>query len=65
MAYNFNSVTGKSYTWKVVYHPRVLQGGVMGVALVEAENRQMAMRTFMQQYAGQFCSVTECKKLFE
>ena len=44
---------GKKETWKIVYNlpPEQQNNGAMGVAFVEAENRQEAMRTFMQQYS--------------
>ncbi len=29
-------------TWKIVYYPKILSNGVMGVALVEAVNRAEA-----------------------
>lgn len=57
------SYYGPLETWKVVYVPKVMNGGVRGVALVEADCRQMAMRTFMQQYAGQYHTVESCNKL--
>ncbi len=54
---------GPLETWKIVYHPKVMNGGVMGVAFVEADCRQMAMFTFQQQYAGQYSTVASCTKL--
>ncbi len=30
---------GSLETWKIVYYPRVLDAGQMGVALVEADNQ--------------------------
>ncbi len=56
---------GPLVTWKVVYYPKVLNGGVMGVAFVEADCRQMAMQTFMQQYAGQYSTIYKCEKLMK
>jgi hypothetical protein len=50
-------------TWKIVYYPKELNGGMMGVALVEADCHQQAMRTFSQQYAGQYSTIQSCKKL--
>ena len=50
-------------TWKVVYVPKVLNGGIRGVAFVEADSRQWAMYTFQQQYAGQYHTVESCTKL--
>jgi hypothetical protein len=57
------SAYGQKETWKVVYLPNTMSGGMRGVALVEAEDRQQAMHTFMQQYAGQYFTVEECKRL--
>ena len=44
---------GEKETWKIVYHLLAEQqnNDAMVVAFVEAENRQDAMRTFMQQYS--------------
>ena len=39
-------------TWKMVYIPREMNGGIRGVALVEAETHQMAIYTFSQLYRG-------------
>lgn len=50
-------------TWKIVYFPEMLSGGIRGVALVEAATHQEAMWTFQQQYAGQYHTVESCKKL--
>ena len=50
-------------TWKIVYVPRVLNGGMRGVALVEADSHQAAMFAFRQEYAGQYHTVESCKKL--
>ena len=54
---------GKKETWKVVYVPQVMNGGMRGVALVEAETHAQAMFAFRQQYSGQFATVESCKKL--
>ena len=52
-------------TWKVVYSlpPEKQNGGMVGVALIEANCRQEAMYTFQQQYAGQYFTVDSCTKL--
>ena len=50
-------------TWKVVYVPREMNGGIRGVALVEAETHQMAMYTFSQLYRGQYFTVESCTEL--
>ena len=49
-------------TWKIVYVPKVMNGGICGVALVEADTQQWAIRTFMQQYAGQYFTIERCEK---
>ena len=54
---------GPMETWKVVYYPKELNAGMMGVALVEADCHQQAMHTFQTQYAGQFHTVQSCTKL--
>lgn len=54
---------GKTETWKIVYVPKVMNGGMRGVALVEAQTRQDAMFNFQQNYAGQFHTVESCQKL--
>ena len=51
------------YTWKIVYNPVVMNGGIRGVALVEADTEQWAIKTFMEQYAGQYLTIDSCKKL--
>ena len=56
---------GPLVTWKIVYYPKVLNGGMMGVAFVEADSHQMAMYTFSQQYAGQYSTVYKCEKLIK
>jgi hypothetical protein len=54
---------GPTETWKIVYYPKELNGGKMGVALVEADCHQQAMYTFQQEYAGQYFTIQSCKKL--
>jgi hypothetical protein len=58
------SFYGPKETWKIVYVPKVLNGGMRGVALVEAADRHAAMYTFGQEYAGQYQAVESCTKLF-
>lgn len=58
------SFYGKWETWKIVYVPKVLNGGIRGVALVEAGDRGHAMQTFREQYAGQYSTVESCQKLY-
>lgn len=58
------SFYGKTETWKVVYTPKVMNGGMRGVALIEAADHHHAMYTFQQQYAGQFFTVESCTKLY-
>lgn len=54
---------GPMETWKIVYYPRELNGGMMGVALVEADCHQQAMYTFKQMYSGQYSTIQSCQKL--
>lgn len=58
---------GPLETWKVVYTlpPAQQSGGRVGVAFVEADCRQMAMYTFMEQYKGQYFTVQSCTKLLD
>ena len=42
-----------------------MNGGIRGVALVEAGDRGHAMQTFREQYAGEYTTVESCEKLFE
>ena len=56
---------GKKETWKIVYYPVNSIGGARGVALVEAENRPMAMFAFQDQYKGQYTTVKSCEKLIK
>lgn len=56
---------GPTKTWKVVYHPITPNGGVLGVAFVEADTRHWAMHTFQQLYAGQYSTVYKCEELFK
>ncbi len=58
-------IYGPEETWKIVYNPVVKNGGMMGVALVEADCRQQALYTFSQQYAGQYTTVEKCEKLIK
>ena len=51
-------------TWKIVYIPKEMNGGVRGVAIVEAGDRGHAMQTFREQYAGEYSTVETCEKLF-
>jgi hypothetical protein len=57
------SFYGKWETYKIVYYPKELRGGVMGVAFVEAGDRHHAMYSFSQQYAGQYSTVQSCTKV--
>lgn len=49
--------------WKITYYPKVLNGGIKGVALVEADSKQWAIYTFQQQYAGQYHTIDTCVEL--
>ena len=50
-------------TWKITYVPKVMQGGMRGVALVEAADHHDAMYTFGRQYAGLYSTIETCTKL--
>jgi hypothetical protein len=52
-------------TWKIVYYPKVLNGGTRGVAIVAADTRHWAMHTFMEQYAGEYSTIDSCTQLFD
>ena len=54
---------GPTETWKIVYTPKILEGGMRGVALVEACTQQDAMYTFDRQYSGQYHAIESCTKL--
>lgn len=55
---------GKTKTWKIVYYPKILNAGIMGVAFVEAETRSDAIFAFQTQYAGQFSTISSCTEVF-
>lgn len=59
------SYYGPKETWKIVYSPKILNGGMRGVALIEAPDRSTAMFTFQQQYQGQYHVVNSCEKLIK
>ena len=56
---------GKWETWKIIYIPKEMNGGVRGVALVEAGDKHHAMQTFREQDSGQYTTVESCEKLFK
>ena len=56
---------GPTKTWKITYYPKILNGGIMGVALVEADTKHMAIYTFQQLYAGQYHTIDKCEELFK
>ena len=53
---------GKWETWKITYVPKVMNGGVRGVAFVEAGDRAHAMQTFREQYYGEYSVVDKIEK---
>ena len=59
------SYYGKWETWKIIYYPKELNGGVRGIALVEAGDRGHAMQTFREQYSGEYSAVESIEKLFD
>lgn len=58
---------GQMETWKIVYNlpPMQQNGGVKGVALIEADRRDTAIFTFQQQYAGQYSTIHSCERLIK
>jgi hypothetical protein len=56
---------GPLVTRKVVYDPQELNGGVMGVAVVEADSQQTAIHAFRTQYAVQYTTIYKCEKLMK
>lgn len=56
---------GPLKTWKVVYIPKIMDGGRRGVALVEADCEQQAMHSFMEQYRGEYSTVESCRKILD
>lgn len=59
------SFYGKWETWKITYIPKVMSGGVRGVAFVEAGDRAHALQVFREQYSGQYHTVDTCEKVFQ
>ena len=59
------SFYGKYETWKLVFTPKVMDGGRRGVAFVEAGDRHHAMYTFQQEYAGEYFTVESCEPLMK
>ena len=57
------SFYGKWDTWKVVYYPKKMSGGMLGVAFVVAGDRGHAMSVFRQQYEGQYHTVRTIEKV--
>lgn len=53
---------GPLMTWKVVYVPKTMNGGVRGVAFVEAATKSEASFAFQTQYAGQYSTVERIEK---
>lgn len=57
------SFYGKWDTYKIIYNPKVMNGGIRGVAFVEAGDRGHALYTFSQQYAGMYSTVDSVEKI--
>ena len=57
-------MSNSSKTWKVTYSPKILNGGIRGVAIIEADTKQWAIYTFQQLYAGQYYTIDKCEPLF-
>ena len=56
---------GQWELWKITYIRKVMNGGIRGVAIVEAGDRHHAMQTFREQYSGEYTTVETCEKLFD
>jgi len=52
-----------TYTWKVVYVPKVMNGGMRGVAFVEAATKAEASFAFRNQYNGQYHTIERIEKI--
>lgn len=50
-------------TWKIVYVPKVMNGGIRGVAFVQAGDRGHAMQTFRELYSGEYTTVESIEKV--
>ena len=50
-------------TWKIVYIPNPMNGGMRGVAFVEAGDRGHAMQTFRELYDGEYITVESCQQV--
>lgn len=46
-----------------VYYPVILDGGMRGVAFVEAATESEASYFFQKQYAGQFSTIKSIEKI--
>ena len=57
-------MSNSSKIWKVTYSPKILNGGIRGVAIIEADTKQWAIYTFQQLYAGQYHTIDNCEPLF-
>lgn len=57
-------MSSSSKTWKVTYSPKILNGGIRGVAIIEADTKQWAIYTFKQLYTGQYHTIDKCEVLF-
>ena len=53
---------GAYETWKVVYYPKVLNAGMMGVAFIEAQTKSDASYYFRLQYEGQYSTIASIEK---
>lgn len=54
---------GKTETWKIVYYPKVLNAGRMGVAFIEAQTRSEASYFFKLQYEGEFSTIASIEQI--
>ena len=50
-------------TWKIIYYPKVLSNGTMGVAFIVAYSSTAAVAAFQEQYAGQFHTIKSVEEV--
>ena len=53
---------GKWETYKVVYYPKNMSGGVLGVAFVEAGDKAHAMQVFREMHRDEYHTVRSIEK---
>ena len=59
----WDELFGLLSSMKKLYVEKVMNGGMKGVAFVEADTEQWAIKTFMEQYAGQYFTIETVTKI--